>query len=283
MTVPRITIVTPSFNQGEFLEQTMLSVLLQDYPNLEYIVIDGGSTDGSVEIIRRHEHRLAYWESRKDAGQADAIVKGFGKATGEILGWLNSDDMLLPGALSGVGRHLPRECSCVAVGGGIVYIAGAGVLVKGGVPRRRSWRQMLWLGHGLFQPATFWTRDAYEKVGGLDKALHYCMDYDLFVRLSAAGEVVIIPEYLAAFRLHAKQKTYLIRETGQRERQDVRDRYGSGSLGGAYEFLRKVDIPQRLVSWLAWRRDRIEMEKYFGAWIERIEESRTVTRVQTAE
>lgn len=206
--LPRITIVTPSFNQGAFIEDTMRSVLEQDYPDLEYIVVDGDSTDGSVEIIRCHEDRLAWWISEKDHGQADAINKGFRRATGDIIAWLNSDDTYCPGALRRVADFFLQNPNIdVVVGDLLIIDASSKVLTtKKAIPI--TWRQNLYSGCAIPQPATFFNRRAYELVGDLDPSLHFLMDYEYFLRMHARGaKIGFIPHPLARFRLHGQSKT----------------------------------------------------------------------------
>lgn len=127
--LPKISIVTPSYNQAQFLEETILSVLKQDYPNLEYIIMDGGSTDGSVDIIRKYEDKLAYWVSKPDKGQADAIYRGFEKSTGEILGWINSDDYYLPGAFNAVGRFFQLKPTTKFLVGNVLIVDSKGKFI----------------------------------------------------------------------------------------------------------------------------------------------------------
>jgi glycosyltransferase involved in cell wall biosynthesis len=165
---PRITIVTPSYQQAHFLEQTIRSVLLQGYPNLEYIVLDGGSTDGSVEIIRKYEWWIDYWTSGKDGGQAEAIDRGFERATGELVAWQNSDDLYLPGALAAFGRLFARHPKTELAIGGCIWINADGTTARSrsGYPiyypgRRLSHREALLWGIGANQPATMYRRHAF--------------------------------------------------------------------------------------------------------------------------
>ena len=213
---PRVSIVTPSYNQGRFIEETIRSVLLQGYPNLEYIVIDGGSTDGSVEIIRRYEEWLAYWVSESDSGQTEAINKGFARATGEILGWLNSDDLYEPGALLAVGEAYRDHPGCIIAGHVLNFDVGAG----------EEWctRQQglafetvvkFWEGRSVYhQPGLFFPRLAYEEVGGMDESLPYVMDYDLLCLLLQRCQVAYVDRILAKFRLHDTSKTMTVRPLG---------------------------------------------------------------------
>jgi glycosyltransferase involved in cell wall biosynthesis len=220
-----VSIVIPSLNQGRYLESAIQSVLNQEYPRLECIVIDGGSTDGSAEIIRRHSSRLAYWVSEADSGQTDALAKGFSVARGEVLGWLNSDDVLLPGSIRVVARALERDPGAVAVSGRCVYISARGEPIGIHVPIARSFRGMLWLGAGVAQPATFWRANALRSVGGIRCDLSYSFDYDLFLRMRRLGRFAVLSDCLAAFRLHPSSKTQTEPEKFAMEDRQILRRY----------------------------------------------------------
>lgn len=226
-----ISVVTPSFNQAKYVEQTMLSVLNQDYPHIEYLVLDGGSTDGSVDLIRKQAGRLAYSHSGKDGGQSDAIANGFARATGDILCWLNSDDVFLPGALRKVAEYFERHPTVEAVCGGAYIIDAEGRPVKRfghctlgvGAPFDR----FLFYGQdGVYQQATFWRRSAYEAVGGLNRDLHFIMDRDLFARLARRQSFGTLPSLLACFRIHEECKTRCIPHVQRRESEAFFGRYG---------------------------------------------------------
>jgi glycosyltransferase involved in cell wall biosynthesis len=205
---PRITIVTPSYNQATYLEQTIRSVLLQRYPNLEYVVVDGGSRDGSLEIIGRYEPWLAHWVSEPDQGQAHAINKGLGRSTGEILAWLNSDDFYAPGTLSLVGQTL-RDGGASALVGHCLRLHADGAppfLLRG---RYSSRRRLLafWKGYQMHQPSIFWRRELLEKTGLLDEELHYVLDFDYWVRLSRHCEFENVDAVLSYSNYHPDAKT----------------------------------------------------------------------------
>ncbi|HEY6376204.1 MAG TPA: glycosyltransferase family 2 protein [Edaphobacter sp.] len=209
MALPRITIVTPSFNQGEYLEQTIQSVLSQNYPNLEYMIIDGGSNDTSVEIIRRYEKDLAYWRSHKDDGQTSAIMEGFQRASGDIIAWLNSDDYYEPGTLHLVAQTFQENKEALFVYGDyyVVRQNGAKILKK---KVSCDFKVMAYSYLMIPQPSAFWDRRAYEAVGGLDRELKYVMDYDLFLRFAKtypAKRFVHLRKPLSAFRLHPESKS----------------------------------------------------------------------------
>ena len=203
---PRITVVTPSFNQALFLEQTILSILSQNYPNLEYFVVDGGSTDGSVDIIRRHEPHITGWVSEPDAGYADALAKGFDRATGDILCWINAGDLYLGGALDTARQWLAGDLDMIF--GDDFYIdEGNRVLSysRGWVPNLRM--ATLYGGWTPLQDACFWRRGLYQSIGGIDRSLRYAADYDLFLRMALAGRTSYVPVAFSAFRRHAGQKS----------------------------------------------------------------------------
>jgi len=205
--LPKVSIVTPSFNQAPFLEQTLRSVLEQDYPNLEYIVIDGGSSDGSLEIIQKYADRLAYWQSQPDQGQTDAINQGFARASGEILAWLNSDDLLLPGAVSVAVRALHEHPEAAMVYGDALLINAEGKTI-GKFPAAQTDYRKLRRGYvHIPQQASFFRADLWRQVAPLDVSFYFAMDYDLWVRLAALAPLVYVPELWAAFRLHGEAKS----------------------------------------------------------------------------
>jgi glycosyltransferase involved in cell wall biosynthesis len=203
---PLVSIVTPSYNQACFLEETLLSVQRQDYPRIEHIVVDGGSSDGSVDIIRRHETRLARWVSERDNGQSDAIRMGFAMATGGILAWLNSDDTLMPGAVGVAVRELTRDPALGLVYGDRLEIDERGNVV--GTVRLPSHRRAMFRRNFTIpQETAFFRRTHYEAVGGVDVGLHFAMDFDLWVRLSEAAPMRHLPVFLGCYRRHDTSKS----------------------------------------------------------------------------
>ena len=205
--LPLVSIVTPSFNQAPYLEATIQSVISQDYPRLEYIVIDGGSTDGSLEIIRRHASRLAYWSSEPDLGQTDAINKGFARAKGEILAWLNSDDLYHPEAVREAVEFLERHPEIGLVYGDADFVSDAGEVV-GRFPARQTSLARLRRGYvHIPQQASFFRASLWRLVGPLDPTFYFAMDYDLWVRIAALTPIVHHPRTWAGFRLHRDAKT----------------------------------------------------------------------------
>ena len=224
---PCISIVTPSYNQGEFLEETIRSVLSQEYPNLEYIILDGGSTDESADIIRKYEPWLSHVRIGPDDGQAAAIAEGFRHATGDILAWLNSDDRYRPGALQRVGRFFTIHKDVVFANGDVNYVDVDGAfLLRSYAVRPNSFLAANIAVHGWPQPGSFWRREAYEQVEGIDPSLQFSMDRDLFIRLVGAGKSRTIPgPPLADFRTHGKAKSSTLRTVQAREDQTVIARY----------------------------------------------------------
>lgn len=203
---PLVSIVTPSYNQAAYLEKTILSVLGQDYTNIEYLVIDGGSTDGSVEIIKKYQSRLSYWVSEPDRGQSNAINKGFALAEGEILNWLNSDDILMPSAVSIAVRHLAAHPQVGMVYGDRLVIDSKGNIV--GLVELPSFRKT-WMkyNHRIPQETAFFRRQCWQDAGALDETLHGCLDYDLWVRFARRTDIHHIPFILGAYRTHALAKS----------------------------------------------------------------------------
>jgi len=205
---PKISIVTPSFNQGIFLEETLRSVLLQNYPNLELIVIDGGSKDASVEIIKKYEPWISYWVSEKDKGQSDAINKGFKKVNGEIITWLNSDDLFTQGALHQVAEYfltLPADTGLVH--GGTIIFKDEKLIKKDWAYHNPSLERYL-AGMAFPQPSSFFLKKYFDKIGGqVNEHLHYGMDYDLFCRLACVCNFVPVKDLFSKYRLHGRSKS----------------------------------------------------------------------------
>ncbi len=210
---PRISIVTPSYNQGQFIEETIRSVLLQGYPDLEYIIIDGGSTDNSVEIIKRYEPWLAYWVSEPDGGQSHAINKALERTTGQVFNWINSDDLLEPGALEEIGRLWALRLVDLIAGRGLVIEEGS-LRVLGDwapCPPREPADFLKPQRVVLCQPSTFLALYAVQEGGGLRTDLHYIFDWELYFRLTHTRdgrlECATTPRLLARHRRHSESKT----------------------------------------------------------------------------
>ncbi len=204
---PLVSIVTPSYNQAAYLEETISSVLDQDYPNLEYIIVDGGSTDGSLEIIEKHANELAWWVSESDRGQTDAINKGFSRAKGEILAWINSDDTYLPGAIAEAVEFLDSHPDIDMVYGDANLVDVDGEVI-GRFPARQTDNRRLMRGFvHIPQQAAFFRADIWRVVGPLDPSFYFAMDYDLWVRISLHSPIEYYPRLWANFRLHGDAKS----------------------------------------------------------------------------
>jgi glycosyltransferase involved in cell wall biosynthesis len=248
---PRVTVVTPSFNQAIFLEKTIRSVLLQRYPNLEYIVMDGGSTDGSVDIIKKYEKHLAFWTSQRDAGAADAICKGFDRASGSILAYLNSDDLYLPGAIHELVQRLHLTRSDVVYGNTYWIDEADQTLAE---RRQTPFSRLAYLygGADLQQPATIWTTDIYRTAGGMDRSFQCAFDTDMFARFAARhAKFSHIRRFVACARVQHAQKTELLFDTCRKETDSIRARYVSvpvRSMAGSV--LRNIGRLQRLICYL---------------------------------
>lgn len=206
--LPKISIVTPSFNQGRYLEKTILSVLEQGYPNLEYIIIDGKSSDNSVEIIKKYEKYLNYWVSEEDRGQSHAINKGFTHATGDLLAWLNSDDYYAPGALKMVAETALANPVAGAVVGAGEMVDEFGKLLHHTDPFDVTVESLYsWLDRFFWQPSCFFTRSAWCECGPLDEELHYAMDLDLWLKIAKRFQFATLNAMMSTSLKHPEAKT----------------------------------------------------------------------------
>jgi len=251
---PLVTIVTPSFNQGGFIEETIRSVLLQDYPNLEYLVIDGASTDDTVQTLKKYEPWLSQWVSEPDRGQTHAINKGFRRARGEIVAWLNSDDTYEPHAIRSVVRHMVSNRATIAYGN-CRLIDEAGRAIRAVVPPAVTYNSLLWFwtrpASTPPQPAIFFRRHVLEEVGLLDEALHYVMDYELWLRISRKYSFSYVDALLANYRIHSDSKTVSANEGFARERYQVSERYGRSEGVGYHLSFWSSHARYRVLVWRA--------------------------------
>ncbi len=250
-----VSIVTPSFNQGKFLAETMRSVLEQDYPHIEYLVIDGGSTDNTVEVIKSFAKRLAYWASEKDRGQTDAINKGFNRAKGQILAYINSDDTYNPGAVSAAVKYLNEHPEVGVVYSDLNFIDEESRVI-GKFPAAQTDLRKLRRGYvHVPQPATFFRAEYWQQGGPLDPTFVFAMDYDLWVRLAAVSRLQYLPGPVwANFRMHSDAKTINADDRCWPEMLRVHYRDGGSFFAPivAKYYIRKVAAP-----FLNWHRRRM--------------------------
>lgn len=200
-----VSIITPSYNQARYLEQTIQSVLRQDYPRIEYIVMDGASSDGSVEIIKKYAGQLTYWESQQDMGQADAINKGFARATGDIVAWLNSDDYYLPGTISKAVQVFEENPDVVLIYGNMLAVDENGATFNTLTYRPLTFEDLLCF-HIIGQPAVFMRRSALQKTKGLDPTFHFLLDHLLWIQIAKQGKILHVDQTWSAARYHAEAK-----------------------------------------------------------------------------
>lgn len=220
---PKISIITPSYNHGEFIEDTIVSVLSQNYPNLEYIIIDGGSTDDTIKIIEKYQDRIDFWISEKDRGQSHAINKGFYRATGEIINWLNSDDMLAENALFEIAKAFQKSPDCLMISslGWSLFSTGE----KKMVDRLVDKNSLKYISSFPYlQPACFFRKAVLDEIGYLDEGFEITMDRDLYVRIALKGQIDKLKFPVAIFRIHEKQKTFKFNEIWHQNRLKVLSR-----------------------------------------------------------
>jgi glycosyltransferase involved in cell wall biosynthesis len=226
MKEPRITVVTPSYNQARFIERTLQSVLRQRYPGLEYIVVDGGSTDGSVDVIRRYADSLTSWVSEPDRGQTDALIKGFSRATGDILCYLCSDDLHESWTLREVAQFFLDNPLAEVVYGDSVWIDIEDRPIKPKKEHPFNWFIYMYDHDFVPQPSTFWRRGLYERVGGLDRAFNLAMDADLWARFAEITRLRHVRRRWSRMRLYPAQKNQRLRAQSNQEDSVIRSRYG---------------------------------------------------------
>ena len=233
----KISVVTPSFNQAEFIDSTMRSIHDQSYPELEHIVIDGGSTDGSVEIIEKYADRLAYWTSERDDGQTDALIKGFDRATGDIFCWLNSDDLFETNSLHEVADFFRQNPNVHFVFGDSTWIDRNGQPFK--PKREHGWNRFVWMYDHNFipQPSAFWRADLYRAVGGLDRQFNLAMDADLWIRFAQSTQPQHVKRLWSRMRFYPEQKNTRMRAASAAESAAIRARYLAPSRGSKIKTL----------------------------------------------
>ena len=206
---PKISVVTPSFNQVKYVSSTIESVLNQDYDNVEYIVVDGGSDDGSVRVIKEYERQLAHWISEPDDGQSDAINKGFVRASGDILCWINSDDVFVQGALGAVAESLGDKVAPSWLIGSTQIVDSENRAIRVKVPRTVNQQTFIRWGTSSFpQQSTFWTRSMWDRAGPLRKDLHYTMDLALWLKMYDISAPLQVPKVLSSYRVHDQAKCF---------------------------------------------------------------------------
>jgi glycosyltransferase involved in cell wall biosynthesis len=247
-TLPRISVVVPSFNQAKYLEMTLRSILVQDYPDLELIVIDGGSKDESLEIIRKYRQYMKFWCSEPDGGQTQGIIKGFFHATGEILCFLNSDDLFEPGVLCEVGEYFSRHLYVDAVYGNALWIDAQGNALR---PQKEiPFNRFIWLNTHNYIPgmSMFWRRTIYDRVGGLNPAFQLAFDADLWIRFSDHGKIRHVARQWSQMRFYPEQRNRRLREQSNHEDMLIRSRYWKGGTKpSTYYIRRKIALALRII------------------------------------
>lgn len=239
-TLPGISVVVPSFNQAKYLELTLRSILDQNYPGLELIVIDGGSKDGSVDIIRKYEKHMKFWCSEPDGGQTQGIIKGFSHATGNILCFLNSDDLFETGVLHDVGAYFSRHPDVDAVYGDALWIDAEGIPLRS--QKEIPFNRFIWLYSYNYVPgmSMFWRRTIYDRVGGLNQNFQLAFDADLWIRFSDQGHIRHVARQWSRMRFYPEQKNQRFREQSDREDMLIRSRYWKNQVMPKTYYLRRM-------------------------------------------
>jgi glycosyltransferase involved in cell wall biosynthesis len=242
---PLVSVVTPSFNHAHFIEETIQSVVQQDYPRIEYLIVDGGSNDGTVDVIKNYEQYLTWWVSEKDKGQTDAINKGFARAQGEILAWLNSDDTYEPGAVSAAVKYLQDHPEVGMVYGDCNFLNERGDVIGKFNAAQTDYRRLRQGYVHIPQQTMFFRRAIWEEVGPLDPSFYFAMDYDLWTRIAARSQIKYVPRIWANFRLHISGKTIAADERCWPEMIRVHYRDGGSffSVIVAKYYIRKLFAP----------------------------------------
>ena len=244
----RISIVMPSFNQAAFIERSILSVLNQDYPNLQFIIMDGGSTDGTVDVIRKYEKHLS-WRSEPDQGQSDAINKALQLTDGELVGWLNSDDVYFPGALLRMHQLARKRPAAVLLSGTVALIDGNDRIVRISKFIRPTSLRLLYEGLVMSSQGVFWRREVQARTGLYDPTLHHAMDMDFWLRVLRHGRAEFVPQLVGGFRVHAGTKTSVAGYRGCSETRAIRKRYNVDDQTGIWRLIRTALRISRVLHW----------------------------------
>lgn len=248
---PKISIITVSFNQGQFIEDNILSVINQNYPNIEHIIIDASSTDGTLDILKKYD-KFLNWVSEPDKGQSDGLNKGFKKATGDIIGWFNSDDRIASGALHKVSTFFMNNPDEIAVVGDQIIIDEEGAALKTIKSRSYSFDYLLNHAKGITQNSTFFKRSVFDQTGYLDEDVHYAMDRDLFIRIAKVKTMPYIADSLGEFRIQKNSKTAEGSYYFAKDLIKVRKKYGGDvfSPGNKDSYYLIMTEPLRKIKWL---------------------------------
>jgi glycosyltransferase involved in cell wall biosynthesis len=244
--LPLVSIITPSFNQAQFLEKTIRSVLEQDYPRIEYIIVDGGSTDGSVDVIKKYEDKIAWWVSEQDKGQTDAINKGFNRATGEIFAWLNSDDTYNPQAVGQAVKYLIENRDVAMVYADCNFINEDNKVIGKFNSAQTDYRRLREGYVHIPQQTMFFRAKYWQELGPLDPSFYFAMDYDLWTRIASKAPIKYLAgQTWANFRIHTTSKTNVADERGWQEMLRVHYRDGGSFFSPivAKYYLRKIIGP----------------------------------------